>query len=108
MSQRFTYREIRGRRLRLVAIVLVVAALIAGLYFAWGTITQSMREQGAYSVRNSILEAARQCCAIEGSYPPSLEYLEENYGLVVNHADYIITYDVFAENIAPTVVAVPR
>ena len=60
------------------------------------------------TVRNAILDSAKQCCAIEGSYPSSLEHLEQGYGLRVNRDDYVITYEVFAENIMPSVVVVPR
>ena len=31
-----------------------------------------------------------------------------SYGLRVNRDDYVITYEVFAENIMPSVVVVPR
>ena len=73
-----------------------------------GTIRGSMREQGAAAVRDSILRAAQQCCAAEGSYPSSLAYLEDHYGLTVNHDDYVINYDSFAGNVTPSVVVVPR
>ena len=43
-----------------------------------------------------------------GLYPSSLEHLEQGYGLRVNRDDYVITYEVFAENIMPSVVVVPR
>ena len=49
-----------------------------------------------------------RCCAIEGSYPSSLEHLEESYGLTINHDDYVITYECFADNIMPSVVVTPR
>ena len=51
---------------------------------------------------------AEQCCAIEGAYPSSLAYLEENYGLVVNRSDYAITYEVFADNVMPNVVVLAK
>lgn len=44
-----------------------------------------------------------QCYAIEGSYPSSLSHLEDAYGLTVNHDDYIINYEWFADNIPPSV-----
>ena len=68
----------------------------------------SLREQGELSVRNAILNSAKQRCAIEGAYPSSLAYLEENYGLVVNRSDYAITYEVFADNVMPNVVVLAR
>ena len=54
------------------------------------------------------MESALQCYVVEGVYPPSLEYLEENYGLVLNHQDYYIHYDIFAENLAPEVIVTEK
>ena len=101
-------REPRARRLRgglvalasLAALLLVVAALMLA--------SSATRAQGAESVRQAVLSAAMQCCAVEGSYPSTLEHLEEHYGLSVNHNDYVILYEAFASNVAPTVTVVPR
>ena len=93
--------------MRLAALALVLALAVGG-WFAAGAVGQNLREQGAVSVRDAILDSAKQCCAIEGSYPSSLEHLEQSYGLRVNRGDYVITYEVFAENIMPSVVVVPR
>lgn len=80
------------------ALALVAAPAVAG----------ALREQGAASVRDAVLRAAAQCCAVEGSYPHTLRHLEEHYGLTVNHDDYAITYEAYASNVAPSVVVVPR
>ena len=45
---------------------------------------------------------------MEGVYPESLSYLEKNYGLTVNRQDYIITYEVFADNQLPSVQVLVR
>lgn len=43
------------------------------------------------------------CYAIEGQYPESVAYLEENYGLRIDHDRYIVHYDIFADNIMPEI-----
>ena len=68
----------------------------------------STADQGAESVRQAVLSAAMQCCAVEGSYPSTIEHLEEHYGLAVNHSDYVILYEAFASNVVPSVTVVPR
>lgn len=97
-------KRTRKRMAGLAAFVLVVA-LILGASNAAGAV---LREQGELSVRNAILDSAKQCCAVEGGYPASLAYLEENYGLVVNRDDYTITYEVFADNVMPNVVVLAK
>lgn len=108
MYHELTYRE-RSRRRRLaigVATVAVAAAMLLAL--CAGAARASAVAQGAQSVREAVLRAAAQCCAVEGSYPSNIEYLEEHYGLAVNHDDYAITYEAYASNVAPSVTVVPR
>lgn len=97
----------RRRRRRYIVYVIVLVLAIAG-WFVYGSIRENMLAQGELSVRNAILDSAKQCCAIEGTYPPSLRYLEDNYGLVINRKDYTITYDAFAENVIPSVVVLAK
>ena len=44
--------------------------------------------------------------AIEGRYPPSVEYLEENYGVQIDHDKYNVFYDGFASNIMPEITVI--
>ena len=55
------------------------------------------------SVRKSIENAAVQCYALEGHYPPNIQYLKENYSIIINEDAYIYHYDIEASNIMPTV-----
>ena len=63
----------------------------------------SLDRQGAAALRQAVLEAAVQCYAVEGKYPESLDRLEREYGVQINHARYIVTYDVYASNQLPDV-----
>ena len=96
------------KRMKILAGIVVALVLAAVCWFGYLAASDDMREQGAASIRNAILASAKQCCAIEGSYPSSIEHLEKSYGLVVNHGDYIVTYEAFADNVMPSVVVVPR
>ncbi len=94
----------RRRIITAIAVVVLVLALGGGLLL----MRHAQREQGAQALHDSILNSAKQCCAIEGSYPKSLKHLEEDYGLTINHDDYIVSYEYFAGNIMPSVVVTPR
>lgn len=104
MYHETTYREETMRRVRRIAVVLIVIAIVACLAFATVVSRGIAREQGVQTMRDSIMQAAVQCCAVEGSYPSSLSHLEEYYGLVVNHADYVINYEWLGDNVPPSVV----
>lgn len=54
------------------------------------------------NVSNALERDITHCFAIEGKYPPSVEYLEENYGLAYNKDLYIIHYEVAGDNVRPT------
>lgn len=108
MYHEVTSKERSRRRKNTVVAILVVVAIVAALALGLKALGKSTREQGATALRQSILDAALRCCAIEGSYPLTLSHLEKDYGLRINHNDYIITYEAYASNIAPSVVVVPR
>lgn len=108
MARRLTKQQRRKRTIKRLAAGALLILLVVGIWHAYAQISAGLREQSELSVRNSILNTAKQCCAIEGSYPVSLAYLEENYGLVINKNDYVVTYEVFASNVMPSVVVLAR
>lgn len=69
---------------------------------------QDMEEESIAALKAAVERSARQCYVVEGFYPPSLEYLEENYGLQINTDEFYVVYDVFASNISPDVRVVKR
>lgn len=94
------------KSLCIAAVVLVIALVVAVLTVP--TAKKDVREEGRGAIRQAVIHSAVQCYAVEGVYPPSLSYLEEKYGLRVNHDDYIIFYDVFASNQLPNVQVLVR
>ncbi|MDO4183459.1 MAG: hypothetical protein Q4E12_07650 [Coriobacteriia bacterium] len=103
-----TYSRFKKHGHRLLVGALIVIILAAAIYIGYSLAQTSLKAQGAESLRNSILESAKQCAAIEGAYPSSLKHLEDDYGLVLNYNDYTINYEVFASNVMPTVTVVPK
>ena len=87
-------------------IIYVLLAILIGfnLMVAVMTSRSVARTQGVASLRESIVEAAVQCCAVEGSYPSSIQHLEDDYGLVVNRDDYVVQYEYLGDNVPPSVV----
>ena len=108
MYHEMTYAQARRRRAKRIAAFVIAVVLIAAAVFAVRVAQANAREQAVVSVRESVLNAAKQCCAVEGSYPASLSHLESEYGLVINHDDYVVSYEWFADNVLPSVVVTAR
>lgn len=66
--------------LSLAAFVLLIALFLQGVVDVSGN---SMAEKKRL-VEQAVWRATVNCYAIEGNYPPNLEYLEENYGLIID------------------------
>ena len=83
----------------LLLLILLVAAL---LIFSDGR-GRDLSESSELAIREAVQRSALQCYVVEGAYPPDLQYLEDHYGLQVNHENFYVTYEAFASNLPPTV-----
>ena len=83
--------------------VLILIMPIVYFYMAVDNAHKKSDEEGHRILSDAIIRSAVQCYAIEGFYPPDIEYLENNYGLLVDHDKYFVSYRVFASNIIPEV-----
>lgn len=69
----------------------------------------AVNEQEALdSTRAAVTRAMVQFYAIEGYYPPSLDYLIERYGLQIDFERFIVHYNAFASNRRPQVIVLLR
>ena len=106
------YHERRTKprtQLLLAALALLCALLLVwGGFALWRGAQESMREQAAQSVRTAVMDAAVQCYVLEGAYPRSLSYLEENYGVQINHSRFIVSYEAYASNQMPDIAVFER
>ena len=83
--------------------VIIIIVLIAYMYIAVDNAQRKSNEESYNILSDAIIRSAVQCYAIEGFYPPDIGYLENNYGLLVDHNKYFVSYSVFASNIIPEV-----
>lgn len=87
----------------LIASALLLLLALGAYMMIGGAADRDVAEESAASLKAAVKRAALQCYVVEGVYPPDLGYLEEHYGLQVNHEDFYVTYDVFASNVSPEV-----
>ena len=91
----------RQRKVPLASLLLAVP--VVAVAAAAGQVSRDMDAQAAAALKDSVVQAAVQCYAVEGAYPESVDYLEQNYGLYINHKRYIVSYSAFASNVMPDV-----
>ncbi len=83
--------------------MLMVFAIITTVIFLLPSFRKSGGRIRSDSIENTIKKYAIQCYAAEGSYPPDLKYLEDNYGLILNKEHYFYYYEAFSSNFMPDI-----
>ena len=59
-------------------------------------------------LEEALRRTAVSCYAAEGVYPPTLEYMEEHYGIQIDRTRYTVHYEVFATNIMPDITVLDK
>ncbi|MDO5349306.1 MAG: hypothetical protein Q4E86_05120 [Lachnospiraceae bacterium] len=91
-----------GFCLSVLLFLLVIGAFLNGA----SAFSGKARSEGDVTLKNAISRATVQCYAIEGRYPPSVEYLEEHYGIQIDRRRYHVFYEGFASNIMPEITVI--
>jgi len=89
----------KNRGLLFAGIVFLLLVLLFVLSFLAASRQSAERETAVLD--DALRRAIVTCYAVEGKYPPSLDYICENYGVSVDEARYSVYYDVFAANVMP-------
>ena len=83
--------------------VIFTLAVTVMIYIGLRETEISSRAEGMRLLEESVMRAAVQCYAIEGSYPDSIAYIEGHYGVYIDKARYAVHYEIFASNILPDI-----
>lgn len=89
---------------KLLAAALVLFVFLLGI----SRLEQGRQEQGVRQLEDVLRRAAVACYASEGFYPPDVDYLRENYGVVIDENRYRVHYDRFASNLMPDITVVEK
>ena len=96
----------RGKFLRnigLIATVLLFAAVAAVTIWGLTRTGATASAQGLEATERMIRRAVVECYALEGAYPPDLDYLEAHYGIRVDTERYFVYYRAYGQNILPEI-----
>ena len=92
----------RNRRGLAITLIACIAILACGLFLLNGIDSASAGAEEAL-VQEAVRRAMITCYAVEGAYPPDVNYLMENYGLAYNDEEYFVSYQAFASNVLPEI-----
>lgn len=88
--------------------IITFIPIIVLFYQGFLSISQVSIEEQEKSLHRALEQNIVHCYAIEGAYPPSLQYLEENYGLTYDKESFYVDYKPIGTNILPDVTIIPK
>ena len=97
-----------GKIIAALVLAAVITAAVCASMPAIRETKQDIERRREEAIKQSVLNAALQCYAVEGIYPDSLDYLEDHYGVLINHELYIVSYECAASNISPQVMVLKK
>ena len=82
--------------------------VLAWFFTALNRLGIEQAQEGREQLEIALRRAAVACYATEGIYPPSLDYLTEQYGVQIDDKRYLVFYENFADNLMPDITVLER
>lgn len=105
---RFRDRKIRSVRPGGLFLSVVLMAgcfgIFSGAVLDMGKDIQQKEQEHLEQVLN---QSAAICYSLEGSYPESLSYLKEQYGIRWDEEKYLVDFESVGNNLPPDIVVIP-
>jgi len=89
--------------IKLIVYIVVVIGIVVLMILGIGRLGQTQSAEQLRVAEDAIVKAAVQCYALESRFPPGLDYLEANYGLVLDRDKYIYHYQAIGSNMLPQI-----
>ena len=92
------------RILTILSAILFILIFVKGI----GSVNNMTYDEEAKSLENVLRKDIAHCYAVEGTYPPSLDYLKEHYGLYYDEDKFYVDYTSIGSNIMPDITIIPK
>lgn len=83
----------------LTAFVILLVIFLNAIHSVRDTTLAKQQE----SLETALTRSIMQCYAVEGTYPPSLEYLVTHYALTYDADTFLVDYEYYGSNLLPDV-----
>jgi hypothetical protein len=91
----------------LVRMLFFIVLFFGVALYALSSTEVKVQEKQVDFLTDAVRRAAVQSYALEGRYPLDLKYLEDNYGLIVDHRNYAVYYESMGDNLLPQIRVIP-
>lgn len=90
--------------------IATVGFVVALVFFLYGitSISSMTLDKQEESLQTAINRSVIQCYAVEGTYPPSLSYLKEHYGLTYDDSLFFVDYESIGSNMMPDITIIRK
>ena len=95
-------RRINGFALSIVAFIVILVAFM----FIISGISEDTTERQQEALETAIERSIISCYCVEGTYPPSLDYIKDHYGLTYDTDQFFVDYKAIGSNIFPDVTVI--
>lgn len=107
------YRFSQGSKLKskfsgIYVMILIFVVLFFVFLRSLGSITEDTLSRQEESLNVAINRSIVSCYCVEGTYPPSLQYLKDHYGLTYDDETFFVDYTAIGSNIYPDVTVIRR
>ena len=103
----FSVKKERKNALHHIPFLVLILLLVFMFYFT-DYLSGSNNKYNKQVLEDALTRSITQCYALEGMYPPSLDYLVDNYGLTYDHEHFFVDYTYIGSNLRPDVTIIEK
>lgn len=99
----YLYKSKRARINPIIMTIVVFFAVMVFFYISLANMDKKVNDNEINTLAKAIDNAVVSHYAINGCYPESLDVIEKEYGTIIDRDRFIISYDIIAPNIMPSI-----
>ena len=92
---------------KFISLALLIICIVLFAVFS-SKLSESNTAKSRGTLERALNRSITQCYALEGTYPPNLQYLTNHYGLTYDSDYYYIDYNYIGSNLRPDVTIIER
>ena len=93
---------------KVLSMFVILAVALFCLYKGALKMGTNQQAESLKQLESSIRKATMTCYATEGVYPPTIEYLKDNYGIQIDETRFVVFYEIFGSNVMPEITVMER